>query len=72
MCDAAAILKLSLIMFSLGPTFRIRAPTVALDNSEAKGTKSTSFLTCVRNEVDLEPLACEDGLNMIVQVSLLR
>ena len=25
---------------------------------QAKGTKSTSFL--VRNEVDLEPLACED------------
>ena len=31
--DAAAILKLSLIMLSLEPTFRIRAPTVALDNS---------------------------------------
>ena len=27
---------------------------------QAKGTKSTSFLTCVRNEVDLEPLACKD------------
>ena len=34
MCDTAAILKLSLIMLSLGPTFRIRAPTVALDNGE--------------------------------------
>ena len=33
MCDAAAILKLNLIMLSMGPTFRIRAPTVALDNS---------------------------------------
>ena len=33
MCDGAAILKLNLIMLSLGPTFRIRAPTVALDNS---------------------------------------
>ena len=30
-------------------------------SSQANGTKSTSFLTCVRNEVDLEPLACEDG-----------
>ena len=30
-------------------------------SSQAKGTKSTSFLTCVRNEVDLVPLACEDG-----------
>ena len=29
----SAILKLSLIMPSLGPTFLIRAPTVALDNS---------------------------------------
>ena len=29
-------------------------------SSLAKGTKSTSFLTCVRNEVDLELLACED------------
>ena len=39
---------------------------------QAKGTKSISFLTlprvlsplrslCVRNEVDLVPLACEDG-----------
>ena len=34
MCDAAAILKLILIMLSLGPTFQIRAPTVALDNSD--------------------------------------
>ena len=30
-------------------------------SSQVKGTKSTSFLTCVRNEVDLVPLACEDG-----------
>ena len=28
---------------------------------QAKGTKSTWFLTCVRNEVDLVPLAFEDG-----------
>ena len=27
---------------------------------QAKGTKSTSFLTCIRNEVDLVPLANED------------
>ena len=33
-------------------------------SSQAKGTKSTSFLTCVRNEVDLVPLACEDGLKL--------
>ena len=33
MCNTAAILKLSLIMFSLGPTFLIRAPTEELDNS---------------------------------------
>ena len=30
-------------------------------SSQAKGTNSTSFLTCVRNEVELVPLACEDG-----------
>ena len=29
-------------------------------SSQAKGTQSASFLTCVRNEVDLEPLACKD------------
>ena len=33
MCANAAILKLSLIMLSLGPTFLSRAPTVALDNN---------------------------------------
>ena len=31
---------------------------------QAKGSKSTSFLTCVRNEVDLVPLACEDALKV--------
>ena len=30
-------------------------------SSQAKGTNSTSFLMCVRNEVELVPLACEDG-----------
>ena len=30
---------------------------------QAKGTKSTPFLTCVRNEVDLVPLACEDDVD---------
>ena len=30
-------------------------------SSQAKGTNSTSFLTCVRNEVELVPLACEDA-----------
>ena len=29
---------------------------------QAKGTKSPSFLTCVRNEVDLVPMACEDAV----------
>ena len=29
-------------------------------SSQAKGTSSTPFLTCVRNEVELVPLACED------------
>ena len=29
-------------------------------SSQAKGTNSTSFLTCVRNEVELVPLDCED------------
>ena len=29
-------------------------------SSQAKGTKSTSFHMCVRNEEDLVPLACED------------
>ena len=43
-CDDAAILKLSLIMLSLGPTFRIRAPTVALDNSDFMGLWKTDFL----------------------------
>ena len=32
----------------------------SLSSSQAKVSKSTSFLTHVRNEVDLEPLACED------------
>ena len=31
---------------------------------QIKGTKSTSFLTHVRNEVDLIPLACEDDKNI--------
>ena len=43
-----------------------------VSSSQAKGTKSTSFLThrnkvwlsCVRTEVDLVPLACEDGLGV--------
>ena len=30
-------------------------------SSQTKGTNSTSFLTYVRNEVDLVPLACEDA-----------
>ena len=30
-------------------------------SSQAKGTNSTSFLPCVRNEVELVPLACKDG-----------
>ena len=30
-------------------------------SSQAKGSESTLFLTYVRNKVDLEPLACEDG-----------
>ena len=29
-------------------------------SSQAKGTNSTSFLTHVRNKVELVPLACED------------
>ena len=33
-------------------------------SSQAKGTKSTSFLTHVSNEVDLVPLACEDGSSL--------
>ena len=31
-----------------------------LSSSQAKGTKSTSFLTHVRNEMDLVPLAWKD------------
>ena len=31
-----------------------------MPSSQVKCTKSTSFLTCVRNEVDLVPLAGED------------
>ena len=52
MCDAAAILKLILIMLSLGPTFRIRALTVALDNSEQVGEKRglPSILSLFRKE----------------------
>ena len=30
-------------------------------SSQAKGTKSSTFLTRVRNEVDLVPMACEDA-----------
>ena len=33
-----------------------------LVSSQANGTKSTSILTHVRNEVDLVLLACEDGI----------
>ena len=45
-------------MFVLSCTVRLICPAPP---SKAKGTKSTSFLTqCVRNEVDLVPLACED------------
>ena len=40
-------------------------------SSQAKGTKSTSFLTCVRNEVDLVPLACEDAGVDVALVSIL-
>ena len=32
-------------------------------SSQVKGTKSSSFLTCGRNEVDLVPLACEDDVD---------
>ena len=31
---------------------------------QAKCTKSTSFLTCVRNEVGLVPLACIDSVDV--------
>ena len=34
--------------------------TLSLSSSQAKGTKFTSFLAHVRNEVNLVPLACED------------
>ena len=37
-------------------SFRVTA------SSQAKGTKFTSFLTHIRNEVDFVPLACEDGV----------
>ena len=33
-------------------------------SSQAKGTNSTSFLTHVRDEVELVPLACEDDVSM--------
>ena len=33
-------------------------------SSQAKGTNSTSFLTHVRNEVELVPLACEDVIRL--------
>ena len=32
-----------------------------MPSSQAKGTNSTSFLTHIRNEVELVPLACEDA-----------
>ena len=35
-------------------------------SSQAKGTNSISFLTCVRNEVELVPLACEDDTNLAI------
>ena len=40
-------------------------------SSLAKVTKSTSFLTCIRNEVDLVPLACEDAGVDVAQMSIL-
>ena len=36
--------------------------TPVASSSQAKGTNSTSFLTHVRNEVELVPLACEDAV----------
>ena len=39
-------------------------------SSQAKGIKSTSFHTCVRNEVDLVPLACEDAQRVKVCLPL--
>ena len=39
---------------------------MGISSSQAKGTKSTSF---VKNEVDLVPLACEDvGIYAIIMV----
>ena len=38
-----------------------------MSSLQAKGTKSTSFLTCVRNEVDLVPLACEDDVHVCMK-----
>ena len=35
---------------------------MSMSSSQAKGTNSTSFLTHVRNEVELVPLACEDDV----------
>ena len=40
---------------------KIFANAVELSSMQAKGTKSTSFRTQVRNDVDLVPLACEDA-----------
>ena len=44
------------------PACRFGPKSILKPSSQAKGTNSTSFLTCVRNEVELVPLACEDVL----------
>ena len=48
--------------FNVIATFSVRIWGLKTVKSSllAKGTQSTSFLTCVRNKVDLESLACED------------
>ena len=40
---------------------RIITGATEIASSQARGTNSTSFLTHVRNEVELGPLACEDA-----------
>ena len=47
---------------------RIWGLNTVKSSSQAKGTKSTSFLTCVRNEVDLEALACEDDGKYVTRI----
>ena len=53
------IFGLHLLILSIKLSTNTATPSYS--SLQAKGTKSTSFLICIRNEVDLVPLASEDA-----------